>query len=284
MLPFSANRCAVLAVAVCAFGPQLASAQRVTTYGELPRIAIGSNDTSPQESAAIGKGPWNVGPEGFHFPTIVEILRPAYLQHTDPDDPLRSTGLGKPLATSSWRNRPFHIGWMFGGLLGGQLVPNQIRQDDDMLGGYRLGWDFDHYWGTELRFSFAHLNLIDTVAAQPLLTAQNHYGDVNLLYYPWGDATWRPFASLGVGAARLRFQNSNAQLVDDVLLTIPFGAGVKYYYRPWLALRTSLIDYWTIGSQGLSTMHNVAVTAGVEVHFGGPRRSYFPYHPGGVIW
>jgi hypothetical protein len=31
-------------------------------------------------------------------------------------------------------------------------------------------------------------------------------------------------------------------------------------------------------------MHNVSLSGGVEVHFGGPRRTYFPYHGGGMIW
>ncbi|MBI2477208.1 MAG: hypothetical protein HYV60_00710 [Planctomycetia bacterium] len=73
-------------------------------------------------------------------------------------------------------------------------------------------------------------------------------------------------------------------LVDDDLLTIPLGVGVKHLYRPWLALRTSLVDNFSISSQGLDTMHNLSLSFDVEVHFGGPRSTYFPYHGGDMIW
>jgi hypothetical protein len=65
---------------------------------------------------------------------------------------------------------------------------------------------------------------------------------------------------------------------------MPLGVGVKYYYRPWLALRTSVMDNLSFRAGRLETMHNLSFTCGVEVHFGGPRPTYFPYHAGGMIW
>ena len=47
-----------------------------------------------------------------------DILRPKHWLHPDPRDTARSTGIGTPLKGTSWRNRPFHIGWLFGGLIG----------------------------------------------------------------------------------------------------------------------------------------------------------------------
>ncbi|MBI2477207.1 MAG: hypothetical protein HYV60_00705, partial [Planctomycetia bacterium] len=67
-----------------------------------------------------------------------------------------------------------------------------------LFGGYRLGWDFYHYWGTELRFAFAKPDLIDLQAMTALPTGTDKFWDLNLLYYPWGDAEWRPFASVGL--------------------------------------------------------------------------------------
>jgi hypothetical protein len=217
-------------------------------------------------------------------PTVPEIWRPRNWLHSDPNDSARSTGIGQPLKGTSWRNRPFHIGWLFGGMIGDSLIDGEIDQQDGLIGGYRLGWDFDHYWGTELRYAFAKQDLIDLQTNTPLPTGTDKFWDVNLLYYPWGDAEWRPFASVGLGVANFRFEDANQVLFDDTLLTIPVGVGVKYYYRPWLALRTELMDNFSIGSHGLDTMHNVSLSGGVEVHFGGPRRTYFPYHGGGMIW
>ena len=82
-------------------------------------------------------------------------LFPPLFQHRSPDHPARHVGFGEPLVGTSWLNRPFHAGWLVGGLFGDDLIAGQVDQDEDIFGGYRLGWDFDHYWGSELRFAFA---------------------------------------------------------------------------------------------------------------------------------
>lgn len=196
----------------------------------------------------------------------------------------RHRGLGDPLEGTSWLNRPWHIGWMVGTIFADDLISGQQRQSDELVGGYRLGWDFDHYWGTEARFMFANPGLTDATDDTFVSTAQNHYFDASLLYYPWGDSRWRPFASLGVGWASFRYTPADGNRIDKALLELPYGVGVKYYHRNWLALRLSATDQWTIGQGSLNTMHNVAVTADVEVHFGGRRRSYFPYNSSIHLW
>ena len=223
-------------------------------------------------------------PQRTGIPVIPHVLRPTHWFHADPNDPARSTGIGKPLKGTSWRNRPFHIGWMFGGLVGDTLVEGEIDQESGLFGGYQLGWDFDHYWGTELRYAFSKPELTDPQGLTLLPSGTDKFWDLNLLYYPWGDAEWRPFASVGIGAASFRVDGATQPLVDETLFTMPLGVGVKYMYRPWLALRTSLVDNLSFGSQGLETMHNLSLSFGVEVHFGGPRSTYFPYHGGGMIW
>jgi hypothetical protein len=233
-------------------------------------------DASPPRDAGTWGESWRPVPKGHD-------LWPRHLRHGEPNDPNRHVGLGGPLTGTSWLNRPYYFGWLVGGLWGSTLIDGELDQDEDLFGGYRLGWDFDHYWGTEARIAFAHLDLFDGDGVDTLRTARHLYYDANLLFYPWGDAAWRPFASIGLGLGSFRFEDANAQFFDATMLTIPFGIGVKYYHRPWLALRTSLMDNFAVGG-GLDTMHNFSWTAGVEVHFGGPRRGYFPYHPGGFIW
>ncbi len=232
------------------------------------------------------------GPPGYSghaqqrigLPVLPDILQPTHWLHSDPNDPARSTGIGKPLKGTSWRNRPFHVGWMVGTLIGDSLVDGAVDQKTDIIGAYRLGWDFDHYWGTELRYAFAKPSLIDVQGGMPMRVATDQFVDLSLLYYPWGDAEWRPFAGVGLGVANFRFTDANQTAIDDLAVTIPISLGVKHYYRPWLALRTTVTDNFSIGTQGVDSMHNLSATVGVEVHFGGPRRTYFPYHGGGTIW
>ena len=205
-------------------------------------------------------------------------------RHTDPNDPARHVGLGFPLVGTSWRNRPFHVGWLVGGMFGDTLLRRRIDQEEDLLGGYRLGWDFDHFWGTELRFGFANLDLTELQASDTDLgTSRDHFWDVSLLYYPWGDASWRPYVTLGIGLASFYFPDESLQNINDTVLAFPFGVGVKYYWDKWLAIRFDAVDNWSLASNGLAALHNVSLSVGAEVHFGGSRKSYYPHHPGGFL-
>ena len=65
---------------------------------------------------------------------------------------------------------------------------------------------------------------------------------------------------------------------------VPFGAGVKYQARKWMAWRVEVTDNLAIAAAGLDTMHNISITMGVEAHFGGRRFSFFPWSPGAELW
>ena len=66
---------------------------------------------------------------------------------------------------------------------------------------------------------------------------------------------------------------------------MPFGFGLKVRcIRDWLALRLEMLDNVAFGSAGLDTMHNITLTGGVEVRFGGPRKSYWPWNPDRYLW
>jgi len=214
------------------------------------------------------------------------VPNPWAIRHADPNDPARHVGLGHPLVGTSWRNRPFHVGWLFGELIGDQLIDERVDQDMSTYGGYRLGWDFDHYWGTEVRFGFSYLGLTDTtpLEASGVRTSRDRFWDLNLMYYPWGDARWRPFVSLGIGAGNFSFTDETAELVRASVVTFPIGAGFKYYSDNWLVWRASVTDQWSLGGQGVNSMHNIALTAGVEIRFGGSRVGYFPYRSGLHLW
>lgn len=196
----------------------------------------------------------------------------------------RHIGFGEPLTGTSWSNRPLHVGWMFGALLGDELTIGETKQRQDIVGGYRLGWDFDHYWGTEARFAFSNVDLFDATDPTATGNVNNQYGDINLLYYPWGDARWRPFASTGLGWAQFEFIRADGEIIDKALFTMPIALGLKYFFKNWMALRLTATDNWAFGQGQLNTMHNVMLTADVEVHFGGRHPSYFPYSGSIAPW
>ncbi len=205
-----------------------------------------------------------------------------FFRHSSVDP--RHIGKGRPLMGTSWLNRPFHADWFAGALFGDNLIGGRVDQGNDLFGGYRLGWDMDHYWGGEVRFGWSAPELVGP-QDQPLgQTGDVFVGDINLLYYPWGDARWRPYLLMGAGVANFSFMDENGVHYDTTLVGMPVGGGLKYALRQWLALRAELLDNMAFGNHGIEAQHNVSLTLGVEVHWGAITRSYWPWNPGRHVW
>ncbi len=183
----------------------------------------------------------------------------------------RHRGIGLPLYRTSWRNRPWFAGWQIGQLNGGDLVAGNVQQHAALMGGYWIGYDFDHYFGAEMEWAFAHPELSDSRWSIPR-TGTDVFWDLDVLYYPWGDARYRPYFKLGLGVTGVHFEDERGDYFNRGLVTIPLGMGVKYYWKRWLALRLDLTDRIAIGSGRVATMHNWSFVGGVEWRFGGGRK------------
>ena len=168
--------------------------------------------------------------------------------------------------------------------MGDPLIAGRVDQNGDWLAGYRVGWDFDHYWGTEGRFGFAYPGLKYDQDPALVRTGRDLFWDVHLLHYPWGDARWRPYGSIGIGMACFRFRDDRHGRLNEALFHLPIGVGMKYYYDKHLVLRFDVMDNMAFGSGGLDTMHNISLTGGVELRCGGRRMSYYPWNPGIHQW
>ena len=188
-------------------------------------------------------------------------------------------GLGEPLVGASWLNRPLHVGGFVGGITGDSLT-DDLDLEPAFFGGIRLGCDYDHYWGIESRLAFASVDLEDQTSPAVQHTGDVLLWDASLLYYPWGDSRWRPYLTLGVGLADFSYVNQDDAHQSTTAVGVPWGAGLKYRHSPWLALRLDLLDNVSLESGELHTMQNVSLTGGIEYHFGGSRKSYWPWSPG----
>ena len=246
----------------------------------------------------IGFGPPQAGAGGDEWPVIEAKPPPGmqysyegaavwrrwhhpWLGHEDPDDPDRHIGLGHPLTGTSWRNRPWFAGAFFGGALHGELT-DDVQQNNGSLMGLRLGWDLDHYFGIEGRFAFSNPQIMDA-EGNSLGDSHDYWMDVSALYYPFGDARWRPYFGLGIGLATYRFRDEHDERIHDSAVSVPIGVGVKYFYSPHFTLRFDAVDNVTLGSDNLDAMNNFFLLASVEYRFGGRRPIYFPWH-GGTAW
>jgi len=278
---------AITALAASTCGAHLAVAQVEHPFGAVPETTDAKPSVDPQYGLlsawpeAHFRSP--LFPPRFEIPVLNRWVHLPRFRHGDPDDPGRHIGLGEPLVGTSWRNRPFHAGWLWGTLYGDPLIPGRVDQGEGTLGGYRLGWDFDHYWGTEARIAFSHVRLDDGPGGTTR-TGATQLWDAHLLYYPWGDSRWRPFTSVGLGQANFRFRDDRGQAINDSVFAFPVGGGIKYLYRKWLALRFSVMDNIAVGAHNVATQHNVSVTGGVEIRLGGSRTSYYPYSADMYLW
>jgi hypothetical protein len=196
----------------------------------------------------------------------------------------RHMGRGEPMSGTSWLNRPYHVDWFVGGLFGDELIGGQLDQGNDAFGGVRLGWDCDHYWGVELRYAGGDLGMFDPAGSPINGFSRVRIVDLNVAYYPWGDARWRPYLTVGAGVSGFSFVDEVGGRFDETLLTLPFGFGLKYYMRYWLVLRADFLDNLALADSGLNTMHNLSVSLGTEIRWGARPRSYYPFHSNMGIW
>ncbi len=208
-------------------------------------------------------------------------------------------GVGRPLTRESWLHRPFSAGWFMGMAQGSPLIDDWIGLQQGYVGGYRFGWDETHYWGGEMRFSFASVELLDSQRAIDTQTtdypqwndkfnqrrdADVFQWDVCVLYYPWGNAQWRPYMAAGVGCSRTIFLDRLSNHYDQITFAMPLAVGVKYRCNDSLALRLELADNIAFAGGGIETTHNLLLTGGIEVRFGGSRTAYWPWNPGRHYW
>jgi hypothetical protein len=176
------------------------------------------------------------------------------------------------------------------------------------MGGAQLGWDVEHYWGFETRFAWAVVEVVDSDRAIAAQIANddaarlapdarfrhrfdgrrnNHlfFWDAYALYYPWGESACRPFLLAGVGATAMSFIDRTDVSYKPTLFTVPIGAGIKYRVNDFCAIRMECADYMGFGGgRTIELLHNVTVTGGLEIRFGGPRRAYWPWNPGRHYW
>ena len=203
-----------------------------------------------------------------------ECFTRAALPHTHPNDPQRHLGMGDPLTNTSWRNRPLYLNLFAGGLIGDELQEGIVSQGGGFIAGGRFGGDFDHYWGLETRLAFSDVSTNFTPGGGAGQSRDSFF-DASLLYYPWGDSRWRPYATVGLGVANYRYNLADGTKVSASAMEIPWGGGLKYLLRPDIALRFDLIDNFSLeGGSRSDRMHNISFTGGIELRFGGRRTSY----------
>jgi len=196
---------------------------------------------------------------------------------------VRYKGPGVPLLRESWNYRPWHVDWFMGVMWGDTMPKYEAERGGGAFGGFRLGEDWGNYLGWETRFAFASLDMNNFASDYWLDDTEDFYWDTSVVYYPWGDSLWRPYFSIGLGLARFQFYKYEGARADETSFSLPLGVGLKYRYASWLAFRLDFTDNASFAG-GLNWMNSYSLTAGMEFHFGGRRRSYQAWNPGRHHW
>lgn len=207
---------------------------------------------------------------------------------------------------ANWSAYPLSIGCFGGVVNGGPLIEDWVGTKDGFDGGWRLGWDVNPNLGAEMRFAFGSMQLYDSYRAVQALTAIDDANglapddprrsrndnrnaelfqwDVDILYYPWGETRLRPYLLTGMGMTNIYFTDRLDVSYQTTCLSLPLGLGVKYLCSEQMAVRLDCLDDIALSSNHLQTQHNVSLTAGVELRFGGSRKVYWPFDPGRSFW
>lgn len=224
-----------------------------------------------------GNQPADTGSLGFPFSVVpshlVDRVPRPYLGHGQPYIGPRHIDRGQPLMGTSWVNRPYYVDGYTGALFGWNLTEN-LKQTHGTISGLRVGWDYEHFWGAQFGMGFGSSNTDPGGSDVSIRLA-----DVSVMYYPWGDSRWRPYTGLGLGVGKYSFLDETGGSVDEFAMQIPLSMGVKYAFRPWWALRLDATNYLVLPANELKFINQLALTLGLEIRFGGQRRSYFPYSP-----
>jgi hypothetical protein len=84
--------------------------------------------------------------------------------------------------------------------------------------------------------------------------------------------------------AQIRFTDIMDERWSKTVPDIPLGVGLKFHVSELAALRLELNDTIIFGNGAFNTLHDVSVTGGLELRFGGSRRVYWPWTPAMGSW
>ena len=265
-------------------------------------LAVGDALSQPTETPLLvaptdtGPVPNEMGTEGFvndgcvdcppeyeaSYGDVFWLLPDFELRHSSSHG--RAMGPGGPLRGTSWLNRPYDVTLEYGALLMTKQVAQDVRKNNDLFGALKLGWDWDHYWGSQIRFGWSTPDLVSTQQSNQSNDDNLFITDISMLYYPWGDSRLRPYWRMGVGLTDLEYTNFLGARQHEMLLTIPFGVGIKHQFRRWLVWRLEFMDNFAVGQNETSSLHNLTITTGLEWRFGGRPSGYWAWSGRGGAW
>lgn len=247
--------CALLAYGAAAARTSYAQQRWPDHAVDRPRV-LGSVDVDP--AAEYGSPGEDAPPEATG----------SWLPHWTLPHPDLAEQLWRPgdlVEDTYFLRRPWHAGFLVGTMNGDNLT-GEVDQATDWFDGLRIGNDFSPHWGWEVRTAFFSPDLTYADGLQQGM-AKDWFVDLNVLNYPWGDTRLRPFWSIGLGGALVKFTNEDSLEIRDWLVDLPLSIGCKYHWKPWLVVRGELTDTILFGNENIDTQNNLSLSVGAEIHW-----------------
>ncbi len=235
--------------------------------------AVPSFEPEPQADIHSHMAEWapaTTAPPGPPLPTVAfDDAMPC----CTPCAPRRTPGLRESLfapAPLEWLSEPLSLSKFAGGFGSNEPIENELRRGIGAMEGLRFGWDFAPRWGVESRLGFSRVSF-GAPAPGALVSHENFIiWDAAFCFYPWPDSMWRPFLFAGAGMTDVRYIDQVGRDLHQSLFHVPLGFGIKRQIYGRHAFRIDVGDNLLFAdSRPPQLLHNVSITAGFELRFGG---------------
>jgi OOP family OmpA-OmpF porin len=153
--------------------------------------------------------------------------------------------------------------------VGKMFFYNKANLKDQVIFGFREGYNFTKNLGIEGSFEFVHASVDDRTkpaAGNPYFGApetavSSFLYHIDGIYHFLPDGSFNPFVTGGLGAAiyQPNVNSTQGRLLADA------GVGAKYWISDRSALRVDVRDIITFDR----TLHNIEVTGGLAISLGG---------------
>lgn len=169
-----------------------------------------------------------------------------------------------------WLAEPLSISKFAGGFGSDEPIEEQLKDGIGLITGLRFGWDFAPRWGVESRLAWARTSLGTPVPTGPVSHENFWIWDAAFCFYPLPDTQWRPFLFAGAGMTDVVYIDAASNKLHQSLFHIPLGFGIKRQIYGRHAFRIDVNDNLLFtDAQPHGLLHNVSITAGFELRFGG---------------
>lgn len=153
--------------------------------------------------------------------------------------------------------------------VGGYVLDSEQHEESRPTFGLRTGYNFTENFGAEVMFDYS---LTETKQRYGSREADRYRYGLDLLYHFMPKSNLVPFVVLGGGGTNFNIPNTPSA-ENHYAGLVNYGAGVKYFVNPDIALRADVRHVLLVHDLG---DNNLEYAVGLTFNFGGKRKTVAP--------